>query len=153
MQDLKDSPDLLQLRENWRYEPQIYTSPSKTSRADKDIYGAEFIFQEKGWEFRGMLADTKSSWPWLWQLLWQMYWFLKNATCVSEWSEWKRKNLKKGHSVNDDLLTGYGWTTVNTMDSLQLLKREDGKSQSHRNHRGKQQSRPTTMADKQLELD
>jgi len=34
------------------------------------------------------------------------------------------------HFAKADLLTGYGWTTVNMMDSLQLLKREDSKSHS-----------------------
>lgn len=33
-----------------------------------------------------------------------------------------------------DLLTGYGWTTVSMMDSLQLLKGADNKSQSQCNN-------------------
>jgi len=44
------------------------------------------------------------------------------------------QELKKRLYARADLLTGYGWTTVNIMDSLQLLQQEHSKSQSQQNH-------------------
>lgn len=115
------------------------SSPNKMSRADNVLYRVEIAFQQKGYEdSEGQILchhhhvhvpdDIKAA------IIHFSSVYLIH-TIVALWFGKKKK--KKDRWVRADLLTGYGWTTVNMMDSLQLLKREESESESQQNHQKK----------------